>query len=335
MRSTLYMVMGTLALAAAGCGNEEEPETPCPADASAGAALSCPCGDGGEDGEQICQADGKLSDCDCSDAFGGSGGGGGRAGRGGAGAGASGRGGSTAEDDDGGTPPTESDAGGAMTPQPDAGPMTPTAPLPADGNQLAVCQNGRDCNMNLDCYAVGPGRGFCSQVCEGDEECMALPGAAYVCATSGICNIPCQDEADTQSCPGGMVCLDLNEGGGDNGGGQGNEPAFRCKYPPQEPEEPEGQPAFGPCNGQSDCQDGLDCVDDLMGNDTGYCSVPCNEPAACAELMPSSGTIAPSCEPNSPTMGTCALDCSAAPAGCPDGMMCLMTNFYSRCGYQE
>jgi hypothetical protein len=286
-----------------------------------------PCGcPGSRTGTATCGADGELSACDC----GGDGGTAGSGGRGGSGGSSAGRGGSSGAGSGGTTPVPD---GGTTDPEADAGddPMTMPPPdpmLPMDGNQLAVCDNDRDCNMNLGCYSPESG-GFCTRTCEQEQDCADLPGATYHCGQSGLCSVECENADDDASCPPGLECTQRGDGdGGGNGGGD----AFRCLYPEAAPEP--GGTAFAQCEGGS-CMDGLQCLGDNMGQ-TGFCSHDCTpEDSDCSDVPAPSGTIAATCVPQTPEQGVCALNCEAMPAGCPTGMQCVEQGFYMLCLYRE
>jgi hypothetical protein len=320
--------VGALALIACvtfSCGDDDDDGERCPADAAAGIEVPCGC-PGSRTGTATCGADGELSACDC----GGDGGTAGSGGRGGSGGSSNaGRGGSSGAGS-GGTTPVQD--GGTTDPEADAGddPVTMPPPdpmLPMNGNQLAVCDNDRDCNMNLGCYGPESG-GFCTRACEQEQDCADLPGATYHCGQSGLCSVECENADDDASCPPGLECT--QRGGGDGGG---NGDAFRCLYPEAAPE-PEGM-AFAQCEGGGSCMDGLQCLGDNMG-ETGFCSHDCTpEDSDCSDVPAPSGTIAATCVPQTPEQGVCALNCEAMPAGCPAGMQCVEQGFYMLCLYRE
>jgi hypothetical protein len=308
------------------CGDDDDDVAKdCPGDAAAGTTVTCSCS-GARTGTATCGADGRVSACDC-DSDAGTAGTGGRSGSGGSSAG---RGGSSTAGSGGSTPAQDS---GATDPDEDGGsepePMTPVEPtLPMNGNQLSVCDSDRDCNMNLGCYNPDSG-GFCSRVCEQDQDCADLPGAMYHCGQSGVCSVECENADDDASCPAGLECSQRADGGGGGGG-----PAsFRCLYP-ETPAEPAGTP-FSLCEGGGECMDGLQCLGDNMGQ-PGFCSHACTpENSDCSDVPAPSGTIAPTCVPQTPEQGVCALDCEAMPAGCPTGMQCVEQGFYMLCMFRE
>ncbi|HMI90611.1 MAG TPA: hypothetical protein VK509_04570 [Polyangiales bacterium] len=324
--------LGTLALLAFmtfSCGDDDDDGAArCPADAAAGSEVSCSCG-GSRTGTATCSAKGDLAKCECSDAGTSSNGGrGGSAGSSGASSGSGGRGGAgsggSTPAQDSGTPEPEADAGDDEEPMPPSDPM-----LPMDGNQLAVCDNDRDCNMNLGCYGAGSG-GFCTRACEQEQDCADLPGATYHCGGSGLCSVVCENADDDASCPPGLECTQRG-GGGDGNGGGGD--AFRCLYP-EAPAEPEGMP-FAQCEGGGSCMDGLQCLGDNMGQ-PGFCSHACTpQNSDCSDVPAPSGTIAATCVPQTPEQGVCALNCEAMPAGCPAGMQCVEQGFFQLCLYRE
>jgi len=326
--------LGALALLACmtfSCGDDDDDDSAsCPADAAAGTEVACKCGS--RTGTATCSAGGEPGECECSDAgTSGSGGrGGSSSGSGGAssgrgGSGGAGSGGSTPTQD-GGTDP-EADGGSDEEPT-----MPPTDPmLPMDGNQLAVCDDDRDCNMNLGCYSPESG-GFCTRVCEQEQDCAALPGAIYHCGQSGLCSVECMNADDDASCPPGLECTQRGGGGDGNGGGGGD--AFRCLYPEAADPEPAGTP-FAQCQGGGECMDGLQCLGDNMGQ-PGFCSHDCTpQDSDCSDVPAPSGTIAPTCVPQTPEQGICALNCEAMPAGCPAGMQCVEQGFYQLCLFRE
>jgi hypothetical protein len=330
--------MGTCALLACimfSCGDDDDAANRC-----AGAdEISCTC-ENGDKGTAQCDDDGGAGECQCDgDASAGGSGGSGTSGSGASGSSsagssasgsgasgssASGSGGSAGSEDDGGAEPA---ADSGMPPT-----MMPPPNIPMDGNQLAGCDDDRDCNMNLGCYAPDNG-GFCSRVCEGDEECASLMGAEYHCSQTGVCAVECANADDDDSCPGDLQCVAVG-GGGDQGGGGD---VFRCLYPPaMDPE----VGAFAECGGGgggdgNNCMDGLNCVGDNGGN-PGFCSHACTpQDQDCSDVAPPSGTITASCVPQGPENGVCALDCEAMPAGCPTGMECVEQGFYSLCRYMD
>jgi hypothetical protein len=98
-------------------------------------------------------------------------------------------------------------------------------PLPMTGDQLSVCGAPADCDMNFGCYDVGPGRGFCTAVCENDNDCKEIDGADYSCSADGLCEVECGGgPRGSERCPEGLVCTQVTDTGP---GGLRN----RCKYP--------------------------------------------------------------------------------------------------------
>ena len=316
MRWSSWSWVGVLVLLALACGDDKPAAKSCPDAAAVGALLACECADGGM-GQQLCKAGSTLSDCDCAFGVGTGGSSGAASGSGGTGAGGS----STT-----GTPPGQLPDAGMSPPvqEQDAGPGNNEAPpveLPTDGNQLAVCETDRDCSMNFGCYASGPGVGYCTIECAVTDDCMSLADGVYACGQSGLCSAQCQGTDDSASCPSGMQCLEL-----------GSADAFRCQYP-----DPAEQPAsaFGPCMRGSACAANLECIGTGMSA-TGFCSHACTpDNADCSDLVPSTGTLEPICEPQGPMLGVCALDCSDNGDGCPDGMQCVTQGFYQLCGYAQ
>jgi hypothetical protein len=324
----LSIAIGMLACAIAyGCGDDDDDSAgSCPTDAKAGDKVSCHCGDAGV-GQATCKNDGKLGSCMCDgdggSAGSGSGGSGGKSGSGMSGNGgssASGSGGSSGSsgEDDGGVADEDSGVGQQQQPPP----TTPA--VPTDGNQFTACTKDRDCNRNLGCYSPEAG-GFCSAVCERDEDCAALKPSGFHCSTTGVCALTCMNAGDTASCPPGMMCTAV-------GGGGGGE--LRCLYPTQMAE-PRGA-AFAQCQGGGgSCMDGLMCAGAVMGN-PGFCTHSCTpQDSDCSDVVPASGTISASCVPQNPELGTCALDCEAMTDGCPDGMDCVEAGFYHVCMYMN
>ena len=323
------------------CGDDDDGgASRCPADESE--SVSCRCDDGSQ-GSAPCGADGSVGQCECV-------GDGGMSGRGGTGASGTGSGGTSAGGTGGtsaggtggtsaggsGGSMTDPDQDGGQDPMPVAGgnpdPM-PDPARPMDGNQLATCENDRDCNMNMGCYGAEAG-GFCTRECENDEDCASLQGAAYSCGNSGLCIVECENADDDASCPTGLACVAI-------GGGGGGGDAFRCLYP--EADEPSGG-AFAECNGGGggpgpgggdSCGDGLQCIGDTQMT-SGFCSHGCTpEDQDCSDVAAPSGTLTASCIPQGPEQGVCALDCKATPAGCPTGMECITQGFYSLCRYAD
>jgi hypothetical protein len=255
--------------------------------------------------------------------------------------GSSGSGGSMSGDEDGGT--TTSKDGGS------SGGGT-VMPLPMDGNQLASCETGVDCNKGLDCYnPQGPAQGFCTKAgCTSDDDCKGLTGGTYTCAMNGLCVIECMG-TDDDSCPDQMACVQTSGGGGPGGGGQAT---FHCTYP-------EGagvakQPVWGKCTSlmSTDCETDLVCsglgFTMTGGTSPGYCAEMCESADDCTK--PKTGAIEPTCVASGfgggpmgggMQMMHCTLDCATNTDGCPDGMKCIMNPGFmgmgasSRCGYEN
>jgi hypothetical protein len=261
----------------------------------------------------------------------------------------SGSGGSISVAKDGGTTAPATDGGGSSD--------APVVPLPKDGNQLAVCTSGVDCNMGLDCYnTAGPSQGFCTKVCGSDDDCKGLSGGTYACQMpQGACAITCAG-ADDASCPAQMTCQQIGAGFGGFGsggfgagfgtggfgggpfgtggfgggtGGVGAAPAasFQCTYP-------DGAgitkaAAWGECTSMTsaDCESGAVCSGITASpSGTGYCSPTCMSDDDCS-AKPASGAITPTCIAaggfgGAPQM-RCVLDCTTNTDGCPSGMSCV------------
>jgi hypothetical protein len=327
----LSIAIGVLACAMAyGCGDDDDASAgSCPTDAKAGDKVSCHCGDAGT-GLATCKNDGKLGACMCDGDGGtagsGSSGSGGKSGSGtagNAGSSASGSGASgNGSDEDGGV--ADEDAGRDRPEQ-----MPPMTAVPTDGNQFTACTKDRDCNRNLGCYSPDMG-GFCSAVCDRDEDCADLKPTGYHCSMTGLCAKTCMNADDDAACAPGMECTEVVGGGG--GGSE-----FRCLYPTQMTE-PRGA-AFAECQGGggggTSCMEGLMCVGAVMGS-PGFCTHNCTPADSdCSDVVPAPGTLSASCVPQNPELGTCALDCEASPDGCPDGMQCVETGFYHVCRYMN
>jgi hypothetical protein len=195
-------------------------------------------------------------------------------------------------------------------------PVPPAVELPMDGTHLAVCDDDRDCNMGLGCYAGGMPAGYCTAECENDEDCSGLSGGSFTCGQSDLCSAQCEGQDDT-SCPTNMRCLAV----GDD--------TFRCLYPPELTEEP--PVPFEACQNDMDCGGELECLRNGMGG-PGFCSRTCtpDEPS-CSDLVPPSGSIEPTCVPQNPQLGRCALDCESNADGCPEGLSCQQQGFYRLC----
>lgn len=210
------------------------------------------------------------------------------------------------------------------------------AELQADGNQLALCAMAQgECNKGFTCRAPAsprsPGRGFCSPLCESDEDCDGLgSGAQGVCSANGgvrTCDLVCNGEDDSESCPDQMRCVQTAAARGGRGVGDAGASMtaaeFRCRYPFEASE------SWQPCDdGQHACAEGLACH-------SGYCVQACESDADCQD-KPSSGSIAPTCATVSAARGgaaggqLCVLDCSAADDGCPAGMSCVARTIRGR-----
>jgi hypothetical protein len=254
-----------------------------------------------------------------------------------------GTGGSMSSDEDGGTttPPKDGGSTGGE----------PVMPLPMDGNQLASCETGIDCNKGLDCYnPQGPAQGFCTKAgCMSDDDCKGLTGGTYTCAMNGQCVIDCMG-TDDDSCPDQMACVQTGTTGGGGGPGGGGTPVYHCTYP-------EGagvakQPVWGKCMSlmSTDCETDLVCSGlgfSMTGTTSGYCAEMCESADDCTK--PKTGAIEPTCVASGfggggpmgggMQMMHCTLDCATNTDGCPDGMTCIMNPGFmgmgatSRCGY--
>ena len=318
------------------CGDDDDESSRCPKGAGDD-AVTCRCDDGSQ-GTAKCGADGSVGMCECR-SDGGTSGSGGRGGSSASGSGGSsasgsggsstsGSGGSSTSGSGGSTPGPDEDAG--QDPPADAGMDADPDPNPAptDGNQLAACDNDRDCNMNLGCYG-GQNGGFCTRECERDQDCASLQGAEYHCGNSGLCSVECDGPNDDAACPGDLECISV--GGGQGGGGQ---QGGRCLYPADD-NDPEPNGPFAECNGGGSCQDGLQCIGDNQ-DQSGFCSHNCTpEDQDCSDVPAPSGALTASCVPQGPNQGICALDCKANTAGCPTGMECVAQGFYSLCRYAD
>jgi len=339
-----------LTLVLVACGSDAKKNAACPDGVKAGAEVTCSCDDAGKTGKQICMNDNSLGDCSCSGTLtdGGvmspsDGSGGTNASGGSGGKPATGTGGSGSISKDGGmtTPPTD---GGSV-----GGDDGPVVPLPKDGDQLAVCASGVDCNMGLDCYnTAGPSQGFCTKVCATDDDCKGVSGGAYTCQLpQGVCAIKCTGTDDT-NCPAQMACQQIGGGGGFGTGGFGGPPFgtggfgggtggvgapapaanFQCTYP-------EGAgivkaAAWEPCMSMTsaDCKTGAVCsgIGANQGG-SGYCSPTCMTNDDCT-AKPASGAIMPTCVSATGSFGgapqmRCVLDCASNSDGCPTGMSCV------------
>ena len=224
--------------------------------------------------------------------------------------------------------------------------------MPADGAQLGRCENDDDCADGLNCYEFG---GYCSTACATTADCSSL-GSNFTCNArtggggmrpggmmggdasapepTGTCRATCTGESDT-SCPAGMSCVSAGgggfQGGGGPGGGDGGTSTgnFRCAY--DEEEEPgmpqDGgmsggnmnmgtTPAFGECEDDDECADGLECTAGRTGS--GFCTQTCEEDTDCT-MMAGSGSAEPTCGFG----GNCGLSCAEDGQMCPTGMMCI------------
>jgi hypothetical protein len=217
--------------ATAACGAKEQRS--CPDDATAGQTFGCTCDDTDAMGVALCDEDLKLTPCDCASVpppttipmptatptptVGG------------------GDSSPTTSEPSAAPPDPTVALDASLVPDADAGstapgetppgedvPVVPEPPAepPVDGEQLARCEDGVDCNRGLDCYSEAPGPSFCSKACATDEDCAEVEGGDYTCSpTSGICRIVCAG-ADDGACPSGQICRFLNPLAG-----------YRCAYP--------------------------------------------------------------------------------------------------------
>jgi hypothetical protein len=203
--------------------------------------------------------------------------------------------------DDGDTDPAASDD--ASDDAGDAAPADEPAFTPAmDGNQGALCESERDCNMGLACYTTGS-MGYCTASCDDDDACSGLTGATYTCSNnSDACRVVCGGDEDGP-CPQGMSCID-----------------GRCNYPDN---------ILATAGAFERCESSDDCTGELVcnaaqgpggGSGGGYCTQPCDASEDCTEA-PASGSITPGCRMGG--SGLCRLDCSDDAEGCPDSMACM------------
>jgi hypothetical protein len=294
--------------------------------ALAAATMLLACGDDDDDAAARC-ADGAAA-CPDQGRDGGAAGGGGAAGVDAGGRdrdGGAGRGGASGSSaparDGGGGAASGDDAGGE---DPTAGrdastdPEPPTMPLPMTGDQLSLCSAPSHCDMGFGCYDEGPGRAFCTAVCEVDKDCKDIAGATYTCSDNGLCEVDCGGgPPGVEKCPDGLVCMLVS---GPGPGGVRN----RCKYSVSAGTSGE---AFSPCSLPADCDEGLQCVGSFL-TIPGYCTHACTETSECS-AQPSSGAIEASCMVNA-----CVLSCVDDPDGCPAGMACVETPLFSQCAYQ-
>ena len=204
--------------------------------------------------------------------------------------------------DDGAASDGDGSEGGDEGQDDEAEPDPEPAFMPArDGNQGALCESDRDCNMGLACYTTDE-VGFCTASCTDDGGCGALTGATYTCSSGrNACRVECGGE-DDGDCPAGMECL-------------GN----RCNYPAN---------VLATAGAFERCESSADCAGDLVcnaaqgpgpGAGAGFCTQACESSEDCTEA-PSSGSIEAGCSMGG--TGLCRLDCSDADDGCPDGMVC-------------
>lgn len=135
---------------------------------------------------------------------------------------------SACSSDDTGSP-SDSGASGSLEPEP--------------SGVGEACHSNEQCSSN-DCDALGQ---FCTMSCSTNEEC----GAGHTCLGTGKCAISCTDESD---------CAAVNRGECHEVTDTHGAPAFACEHvPPKQVGEP--------CDGDGDCELGLDC--------RGFCSAPC------------------------------------------------------------
>jgi hypothetical protein len=187
--------------------------------------------------------------------------------------------------------------------------------LPFDGDHLAICYGGGDCQGDdLECYAPnGTEPGFCTQDCADDTDCEAIQGVAATCSPTGQCQMGCGSGEGT--CPENMVCADLSPLRGTL------IPDFRCVYPGDGGKN--DVPRYAECDrahGNGDCADAMKCHAPHLGNtaapNIGYCADDCGASSDCE--VPADTTAAPLC-----TAGVCEFDCSARGAICPSGLKCV------------
>jgi hypothetical protein len=323
MRLSGFFVLLLLASTTVGCGDDAQGAALCPAGVIANTmGLACVCNmETGEMGTQSCGMDLTLTECVCSGAMAGTAPGtGGTTPVGGASGGMGMTGGAGGATGGMGMPGGAGGATGGMgmtggTGGGDGGmPMTDgggETTLPEDGNQLAVCETGVDCNKGFDCYTAGPGPGHCTAVCANDGECDGIAGAGYTCSFAGLCEVACEGEGDTISCPAHMECTLVGGGGGG---------AFRCVYPAGGGVEPGTGEPWSICMGDMDCNDGMPCIGDAADG-VGTCAEECSMADDCT--MPSSGDIAPECVQVGPMQSACRLGCGGGSGSCPDGMECV------------
>jgi hypothetical protein len=229
---------------------------------------------------------------------------------------------------------------------------TSSSDLPNDGNQLALCSMAQgDCNKGLACSAttnaLSTSRGYCSKICESDDDCAGVEPSAskYTCSTGNgtkVCEIACTGTDDT-SCPDKLECVQTGvtverAANGGSGGGMAPEPragaggaggrgspfvpVYHCKYPLIT------SPLWGPCqDGQHQCDKDATCYGTGAGR-AGVCTKSCTMDSDCSD-KPSSGSITPSCATITPARGMtmetklCVLSCLDAKDGCPDGTTCV------------
>jgi len=221
------------------------------------------------------------------------------------------------------------------------------AAAPTNGDQLSVCSQAEgDCNMGLACQAPAtlgsPGRGFCSKICESDEDCggVSPEGSKYTCSTgngTNTCEVVCHGAEDS-SCPAGLTCVQTGRrrtappawrtaagAGGEGMAGAGGTAAaqaeFRCRYPF------EVSKIWGQCGDAAhECDQDLTCQGFWFGG-VGHCTRGCEKDEDCAK--PESGNTKPTCRTLVPAFGDtpavkqCALSCADAKDDCPNGLACI------------
>lgn len=224
----------------------------------------------------------------------------------------------------------------------------PAAPA-TNGDQLAVCSMIEgDCNQGLACNApagpFSPGRGFCSKICQQDEDCAGLApeGTKYTCSSgagTNSCEIACSGAEDS-SCPSAMACVQtgvrrrpaaasdagVRDGAVESDAGSpweaAFEPLFHCRH------RFEVSKIWGACGDAAHvCGEGLRCASAFWFGGAGHCTRGCESDADCAK--PESGNAQPSCLTLVPAFGEtpavkqCVLSCSADTDGCPSGLSCF------------
>ncbi len=233
-----------------------------------------------------------------------------------------------AEDDDEKPRPMDPvDAGVNPGPNAEQGSSGTLLTLPNDGKHLSICYGHADCTgEGLECYgAFRMAPGFCSALCEADDDCSPIAGLKAGCGPDGQCRVDCSgaDDKGDGACPSNMVCRDFFDLAV-VGGGAPSEPGlitmWRCGYPVDGGSNRVA--AYQRCDlshGHGDCKGDLLChaPSSRLGRpaNPGYCSERCADASDCA--APSGTTAAPVCQ-----AGACELDCAAAGATCPSGMNC-------------